>query len=620
MGLKYFCLLFFLFIGACKNKNISQPTRDKIMSEQDSILIVSTFVKALQQADSSAIWIQNASVLAEKSFYHQDLFNFTKSRYLIQTAQLSQADSLLDNIIATYHKPEFSDKQPFMGKFLNLKASVMAYQGRTEEAVKIYEQALQLFDSLGDDKQSAAVHFNLANIFFGRLDFPASYRHVTIARKQFAQQKDSVNEILATSISAVALIKLDSLEAGKKYAIEALNKSLQLQNPLGLILSNYAMGEYEHSQEHFDKALDYYNRALKFSDSFHIHTIKIPLKAASIDALVKSGNYTKVIEEGTAILPLAKAMNNSEMLYNIHKNLAVAYEKSGASAKAFGYLKEADNIFRDNIMRNNQEVIQELLVKYESEKKNRTILEKESQIKQKNNFLLLSVILIVLVLVILLAYYKINRHQQKIETMRKQQDIEAALNEGEEKERKRLSEELHDGIASALTAMRLQLEYKDGNDTYELLDLIKHTHKEVRQIAHNLMPVDFKNNNWLRVVQKYCGHFSGSTNTISFYTNVSDVALSDTHALILYRAIQECLQNAVKYAEATKISIQVLHSEKNLIINIEDNGIGMNLSEANNTSGIYNLKIRLAHIGAQMNTDSSPGQGTGIFIQYPFKQ
>src|SRR5690606_24220296 len=87
-------------------------------------------------------------------------------------------------------------------------------------------------------------------------------------------------------------------------------------------------------------------------------------------------------------------------------------------------------------------------------------------------------------------------------------------------------------------------------------------------------------------------------------------------ALILYRAVQELTQNALKHADATAINIQLLASEQEVQITVEDNGRGFQppVIDTEPHGGLANLKKRLYHIGATLDMDTSPEQGSTFFI------
>src|SRR5690606_28970543 len=131
-----------------------------------------------------------------------------------------------------------------------------------------------------------------------------------------------------------------------------------------------------------------------------------------------------------------------------------------------------------------------------------------------------------------------------------------AVNDGEEKERKRMAYELHDGIASNLVAIKLQLENNTNNlSLSNTLDLIGNTHQEVRKIAHNLMPIDFKSQNLVEAIESFCQECNSAKLPVHFQTNSNQIHLNKEKSIVLYRTIQELIQNSLKHANAKQIDV-----------------------------------------------------------------
>lgn len=600
--------LSFLFFKGLSCQNTSDTSKREASFSMDSLAIVTAFDKAKVVPDSIGFFTSSAKAVAENDINLSDVYSFNEARFLLQTGQLAAAEKVLDSVLTSNIIGASR-----LGKFLNLKAAVLAYQSKIEEAVSLYEQALDSFEKEGDTKQAAAVHFNLANIFFSRLDFESSYDHITIARNQFEILKDSSNTALATGIMAVSLIKLDSLNEGKEMALLAKYLSEKQNNHMGVLLGLYALGEYEHSQGNFEKAVHYYDEAKAIGEKYRIRNLELPVQAARLNVFVKLKDKERAIETGSAAINLANAMNNTNIKYHILRNMAFAYEYKGDNKQSYQYLKMADSVFRNNIMDNNQKVIKELLVKYETEKKNTLLLQKESQIGKQKLYIMLLSLGALLVCILGYTYYRNVLQSRRIEQLNKEREIDLAISKGEESERKRLSEELHDGIASSLTALRIQMESQSNADG--LIGMIKDTHNEVRKIAHNLMPVDFTKVDIVEVLRSFSSSLKTSSFQVSFFTNVTTINLPENHALVIYRAAQEILQNVIKHSEADEVAVQLMYSNKKLTLSIEDNGKGFDAKNEISKGGLYNLKTRLASIGGLLTIESGEC-GTTAFIEY----
>ena len=221
---------------------------------------------------------------------------------------------------------------------------------------------------------------------------------------------------------------------------------------------------------------------------------------------------------------------------------------------------------------------------------------------------------------------------EKLETDRKLLEERTrrmtALIDGQELERKRLSRELHDGLGQLLTASLIYLKqlYKSVNEkkAEKLIDttreILEKTIGEVRTISHNLMPSvldDFGLELALKnMVNSINGNFDGKLRfQSSGYTRLKqDVEIG------LYRIAQEALNNALKYAGASRIDIN-LTAEKDgtQTLVIKDNGKGFDPKKklkAKSGNGIYNMNQRSRLIDCNFNIISSPQKGTKVVVQY----
>lgn len=227
---------------------------------------------------------------------------------------------------------------------------------------------------------------------------------------------------------------------------------------------------------------------------------------------------------------------------------------------------------------------------------------------------------------------EINR--EAIEKRVKEQQYRSVLIlEGQEEERKRISQEIHDGIGQMLTGLKLNLEGITPSDSPHMKkrirdtkDLMKSVIKEVRRVSFNLTPsslVDFgiapamkKISQEVTALSKTEVEFDNRTNFIN--------RLDKNVETNLYRIVQEAVNNGIKYAEADKIVISFEHNPSHLIVIVEDNGKGFEFEKLEKTGhfgasghGIFNMKERAAFINGSFDIQTKLGVGTKIIVKLP---
>lgn len=200
--------------------------------------------------------------------------------------------------------------------------------------------------------------------------------------------------------------------------------------------------------------------------------------------------------------------------------------------------------------------------------------------------------------------------------------------DGQEKERQRLSRELHDGLGQNLVAIKLKLESIphdiDGelNATLaQVKQMFNHTIEEVRRISNNLMPAALKEFSLAVVLRNLCNEVeSNSGISVGLTVGVLPEPIDQLLKTYVYRIVQEALTNVIKHSGASRANITVYADFSNLHLIIEDNGVGFNTSTPTDTgNGLYNMKERAILLNGSINIISSQGKGTKIVAQFPLK-
>lgn len=227
---------------------------------------------------------------------------------------------------------------------------------------------------------------------------------------------------------------------------------------------------------------------------------------------------------------------------------------------------------------------------------------------------------------------EINR--ERIEKKVKEQQFRSALIlEGQEEERKRISRDMHDGIGQLLSAMKFNLEGIHSVDTAfekEKLksskELLKDVIREVRRISFNLTPSALSDYGIVPVLNKFAREISKISDLEVTFENKTGF-LSRLEGKVennLYRISQEAVNNAIKYAKATKVTITISHNSQFLNLEISDNGQGFDLQKleaqghfGTSGHGLFNIRERANFINGQCEIETEKGQGTTISINVP---
>ncbi len=226
----------------------------------------------------------------------------------------------------------------------------------------------------------------------------------------------------------------------------------------------------------------------------------------------------------------------------------------------------------------------------------------------------------ILLAAIAVAIFLINRsNQKKKETRVKLEQHQVAVNafvEGEEKEKTRLSRELHDGIGQELLALSMKL--RQGENTMDAIAKVDSIGKEIRGLSHQLMPMTLNMLGLVAAMEEICDSLLSSSK-IEHRLDVSGVEerLSPKIEISLYRIFQELVHNIVKHSAATMVQIQLIKSAKHINLIVEDNGIGFQSKEKHLGIGLNNLTSRVNMMNGQLRYESEDGEGTTTIVRVP---
>jgi signal transduction histidine kinase len=201
--------------------------------------------------------------------------------------------------------------------------------------------------------------------------------------------------------------------------------------------------------------------------------------------------------------------------------------------------------------------------------------------------------------------------------------------DGQDKERQRLSRELHDSIGQSLIAVKLQLENAGAHSHSQMrasVDIVKEmvdqTIDEVRRVTNALMPAalnEFGLITALRTRLDEMGNAAGIK--VLFESSGSNDRLDDKSKTYLFRIAQEAMANVIKHARATEMKINLSKEQEEVVLCIADNGKGFIFDPScyMHRNGILNIRERVALLNGTFELKSQPNEGTIIRVTIPYK-
>src|SRR5690606_33599758 len=306
---------------------------------------------------------------------------------------------------------------------------------------------------------------------------------------------------------------------------------------------------------------------------------------------------------------------------------------------AFQWQKQASTLSDSLQQANLLEKMNELEIVHTTAEKQRTIdklnLEKiEAALENRDkNFKItvLAVTLVLLLIISLLIYRnyskqrKLNQqiqinHEQQLLQIQNERRLEASQSilQGEEQERHRIAQDLHDSMGGMLASIRMQLS-KDllpsTEKQHTIVQQLDQAIVEMRRISRNLMPETLKNLGLETALRELCESMANKNLKVQFEAYNLSRSIPFETELALYRITQECISNTLKHAHATLVIVQISQYGNRLNLTIEDDGRGFEKSKTTYGLGIKNIKNRVSLINGTLEMATSQGEGTTINIE-----
>ncbi|WP_405410937.1 ATP-binding protein [Maribacter sp. Asnod1-A12] len=520
------------------------------------------------------------------------------------------------------------------------KAINYSYKGDLEKEIEMTYMVIPVAKKLNDLDFLTRVYTNMGvmNMRMGQsLDAYKNFVKSIEINKTLASKKRT---IFTDLMFAQLLYQLDSVNQMKPYLKEA--KDLLETDPNALDWQLY------YTQESFyNTGLGNYTEAISSLDNAREIVVKnkmhqdfyILLQRYAIVS-EKSNDYPAAISYMTEFINTAKEKkkrtNVFQGLYKRSQYEAIQENYKNAYFDYIAAIDIYDSINTHEMMQN----IKDLEFKYDTAEKEKEILSLTiTNEKKKSQTYMLIGLASVLAFLLFGGYYIYNQrlrkarkkerlHESEMNLFKQEQQnqIFSAMIEGQEKERKRLAIDLHDGLGGRLSGISLNLSKLDKDEPKEypkkelqkVMKDLGDSLTELRSIARNMMPETLVKFGLEAALKDYCSSMTGNETKVmlQFYGNEKGIEINQQ--VTMYRVIQELINNAIKHANASEVLVQYIREGNKVDITVEDNGVGFNKDLTDNTPssgmGLSNLKTRVAYLKGNLDFSSEINEGTTVNV------
>ncbi len=514
-----------------------------------------------------------------------------------------------------------------------------------EKALQLYLQAAPLFEKANDKKGLAGNYIWIGNVLNeGMHQYDKASEYFTKSLVIAEQLKDStLISYNYNNLGQAYYFQKNFTKAFEYYnASSRIKRLLNDKRGLGNAFGNIANIYFD--TNNYTLALAYNDSALQIrtgqndkkgmATSFaNIGNVQLQLK-----------NYPAASKYYQQALKLGTEIAFKEPIIEAYNGLSKYYEQIGNPVQALAYYKlhkaANDSVYNSDIAQQ----ISTLQTRYESAKKDQEIQEqrfemvKQAQEKQfeisKRNYWIAGICGLLL-LGSLLAYsyyrrFKLKKEKQlQAEIMHQQDMATRGILQAEENERERIARELHDGVGQMMSAAKMNLsamehELAFTNDSQKnafdrIVNLVDEGCKEVRTVSHQMMPNALLKKGLASAIREFIDKIDNRVLKIDLYSEGLNERIDTSTETVLYRVVQECVNNVIKHSGANHLDISLIKDTDGISVTVEDNGQGFNTGNKENFEGIglKNIRTRIEYLKGTVDFDSTPGKGTLVAIHVP---
>lgn len=539
-------------------------------------------------------------------------------------------------------------------------------EGKYDSASYTLNKALIFASKAKDEHLIAYINLGVATLNIRKNYFKEALKQFFEVLPVFEKHNDKVNMRKTLGSIAASYMYLENFYQAEKYYNEAMKVASEIKDSSGLGQAYQGLCRIASARQETDKALSY---ALQSATAFHASGEKLFESVAKKEAALmylKKNDVTKAGELAEQSLVLAKAIGGTRYISNAQstlssialykkdysatirfanesmqtdsvdsdtkttmlENLVIASTLAGKPQDAAGYFNKYRQLINTRINENYQKSLTEAEVKYGTEKQQLRI---DSLEKTRRLTLITSVAgaLVSLLVILLLISRQHNISHKKLLAEQKVAQLEQekkliatqAVLDGETAERARLARDLHDGLGGMLSVIKLNLyDVKkginlEGEDVLrfnQALDMLETSTKELRRVAHNMMPESLSRYGLKASLQDF---LSNIPNTKLHHFG-EDNRIDPKLEIILYRIAYELVNNALRHAKAKNINVQIVQHPDLISLTVQDDGKGFDPNTITDGHGLQNAKSRVAALKGNMNIFSEPGQGTEIIVEF----
>jgi len=613
----------------------------QLLSEIDSVVETDThaafaIVAKLKKLSS----VVKIDTLTAKIYLQEGFCNFYSGNYKRATVAFDSAAYLWKNVNRTNYF-----------KALNDKATALMYNTEYHKALLVFFDCLELSKDLHNNVITGKILNNLGLVYesIGDPDNAILYEKRSLPYKiathdtlSLARAYGNIGDGFSNKEMPDSALFYEKL-GYKFYAL--------MHDKQGMSIALGDMGNVYLKKKMIDSSLSYLLKAVAISQKLSNAENTASIEDNLAQVYLKKHDLKNTFKYASMAAVYVPQVTDNEFLQEHYEMMYHYFKETGNTARAFGYLEKLnavnDSIFKQKINIQNQKIAFEYEYKQKKLKDSlvfqRHVDASERKAVASRNRLYISLLLLLIAGLLAIIWYSRSKllqkqnvvaqqnailQEQKIRELENEKQLMAsqAVLKGQEEERSRLAKDLHDGLGGLLSGvkhsiinMKEKIVISSGNvEVFEKsLNMIDTAMRELRRVAQNMMPEALAKFGLVEALKDYCASSCTSTFAVIFQSFGNNVEMDNPTEIIIYRLIQELVNNAMKHSGATQVMVQLVKGDNWITLSVEDNGKGFDVDDLKSSggSGWSNIKSRVDYLNGNIDLKSQKGTGTSVSIE-----
>lgn len=556
--------------------------------------------------------------LSEKARYPIGAFKSLQYSGIVQ-ASIGQYDSAI--YYYNKSKPYAKSAAYLRGEgqtYTNL-ANTYQFKGDYDKTIAYYLKGISIFEKIQDSAALSQSYQNLSALY-DNIKNPKL--ELLYLEKAIPYSTAAGNEQLGLLYSDIGTthLQLNQPEKAKSYFEKTSALQQKDGSPRLLFFERRNWGEYYNHLRQYEKAIPFYEAAekLQTNDVFQQNDLSHVLSTLYLNMK----KYSRALAYAQKAQATAEQIGSKEFRVRSLVSLSRIYNALGQAQNAFDALEAAQPLKDSLLTQKHIEEMTLLQTRFETAKKDQALRDKELKLLKKERqsiyqFIAITALALLALSIWIFARLHRRKREAELENLKQEQEIRQleALIEGEEKERKRVAQELHDGLNGDLSAIKYRIsgleDYEmkplDKEELSRIVDMIDQSCQQVRNISHNLMPASISEFGLVEALRQYLRKMGAVHGLdIDFQTYGNEIRLPEKAETTLFRIVQELINNTAKHAKASRALVQLNFHENELSLTVEDDGTGFYPRAQPDGLGLRNIRSRVGLLDGQLDISSTP--------------